>query len=101
MAAEPPSDRPAEPATPADAASATGLVPVVDPTRCPLCGASNQCVMADPATRAAAQAGEVVCWCVTARVDPAQLARVPPGARMQACLCPACAAGFRPAPADR
>lgn len=66
----------------------------IDATRCPLCGASNQCLMADPATRDAAFANTLECWCVTARIDPAQLARIPLDAQRRACLCPACAAGL-------
>jgi hypothetical protein len=79
----------------AEPASPSSLV--VDPTRCPLCGASNQCVMAgspgagDPA---------LPCWCTQVAFDRAQLARIPDAARNKACLCPACAVavdGARPA----
>lgn len=68
--------------------------PEIDPARCPLCGASNRCAMSDPATREAALANKLECWCVTARIDAAQLARIPLDARRRACLCPACAAGL-------
>ena len=67
----------------------------VDPTRCPLCGASNQCVMAgspgagDPA---------LPCWCTQVTIERAQLARIPEAARNRACLCPACAAVLRADP---
>ncbi|MFG5860323.1 cysteine-rich CWC family protein [Metapseudomonas sp. CR1201] len=56
-----------------------------DPTRCPLCGQSNQCTQADPA-----RAGEA-CWCFTAKIDPAALERIPPPDIDRACLCPRCA----------
>jgi hypothetical protein len=61
----------------------------VDPMRCPLCGASNQCVMAG-----SPGAGDptLPCWCTRATIDRAQLARIPDAARHKACLCPACAA---------
>ncbi|WKB50649.1 cysteine-rich CWC family protein [Eleftheria terrae] len=60
----------------------------IDTTRCPLCGASNRCVMA--ASPGAGDPG-LPCWCTTVQFDPAQLARVPEAARKLACLCPACA----------
>lgn len=82
----------------ADPETQAGAQP--DPARCPLCGASNQCLMADPATRPAALARTLECWCSAARIDPAQLARVPLDARMRACLCPACAAGLPAEPAS-
>ena len=67
----------------------------VDRTRCPLCGASNQCVMAgspgagDPA---------LPCWCTQVTIERTQLARIPEAARNRACLCPACAAMLRADP---
>ncbi len=57
---------------------------------CPLCGGANQC--------APAQAGslDVTCWCTTAPVSKAALARVPAHLVNKACLCPRCAAGLPP-----
>lgn len=80
----------------AHAAAPDGAGAALDTTRCPLCGAANRCVMADPATRDAALARTLDCWCSRARIDPAQLARVPLDAQRRACLCPACAAGLPP-----
>ncbi|MFC5695460.1 cysteine-rich CWC family protein [Pseudomonas sp. GCM10022186] len=55
------------------------------PTRCPLCGQSNQCTQADPS-----RAGQD-CWRFTVRIDPAALERIPPQDIDRACLCPRCA----------
>ena len=57
----------------------------IDPTRCPLCGRSNQC-----AVSAALPPEE--CWCMSVSIAPAALAQIPDSARGQSCLCPACAA---------
>ena len=62
-----------------------------DPTRCPLCGQSNQCTQADPS-----RAGQH-CWCFTTQIDPAALERIPPQDIDRACLCPRCAQAL---PAD-
>ena len=64
----------------------------IDTTRCPLCGGSNQCVMA------AGSSGidDPPCWCTKVEIDRAQLARIPDAARYKACLCPACAAALPP-----
>ncbi|KTT63125.1 hypothetical protein NS383_21130 [Pseudomonas oryzihabitans] len=57
-----------------------------DPTRCPLCGGMNRCVLA--------AGGEIQeSWCLQTPVDPAALARLPNDERDRRCLCPACAAG--------
>ena len=70
-------------------------VPGVDPARCPLCGGSNRCAMADADTRPAVLAGQLDCWCMQTRLDPVRLAQqLPPEARGRACLCPACAAAL-------
>ena len=57
---------------------------LVDPSRCPLCGRSNQCAMvADPeATH---------CWCFDVTIAPEALERVPAEARGVACVCLECA----------
>ncbi|HYD96584.1 MAG TPA: cysteine-rich CWC family protein [Noviherbaspirillum sp.] len=53
---------------------------------CPLCGGPNGCAPA------AAGSFDVPCWCTTAKVDAAVLARVPEALRGQACICAKCAA---------
>lgn len=54
---------------------------------CPLCGGPNGC---EPA---ATGSFDVPCWCVTVKVDPAVLARIPGTMRGEACLCRSCATG--------
>ncbi|MGJ7545639.1 cysteine-rich CWC family protein [Variovorax sp. LT1R16] len=63
-------------------------LPSPDPTRCPLCGASNVCAM-----EIAKATGEVQppCWCLSIDFDAAVLARIPAAARGQACICARCA----------
>ncbi|UYG50314.1 cysteine-rich CWC family protein [Comamonas endophytica] len=56
-----------------------------DPTRCPLCGRSNQCAIS-------ADMPPEDCWCMDATIAPAVLASIPKEALDQSCLCPACAA---------
>mgnify|MGYP001411160261 CR=1 FL=1 len=58
---------------------------------CPLCGGPNGC---EPATTGSFDSP---CWCVSVRIDPAVLARIPEAARGEACLCRACATGDGPA----
>ncbi len=62
--------------------------PPRDPTRCPLCGQSNQC------------AGELErvtgikqppCWCNQVTFSAELLSSIPESARRKACLCAACA----------
>lgn len=59
----------------------------IDPTRCPLCGQSNQC---------AGQLERVTgikqppCWCNQAQFSADLLASVPAHARRKACICAAC-----------
>ena len=55
----------------------------VDPSRCPLCGAANQCGMA---------AGSTECWCFGATASKEALERLPAEARGKACVCVRCAA---------
>jgi len=59
-----------------------------DPTRCPLCGGVNACASA--LERITGQA-QPPCWCMTAAISAEVLARVPPQARGQACVCQRCA----------
>lgn len=60
-----------------------------DPSRCPLCGRDNRCAM--EIERETGQA-QPPCWCLSATFSAELLARVPPAARGQACICTACAA---------
>ena len=62
------------------------------PQRCPVCGQSNQCGLANPLTATAA------CWCFSVTIDPARLAALPAAERNVSCLCPRCA-GHVPTPA--
>lgn len=56
----------------------------VEPTRCPVCGASNSC--------AAAAGSSEPCWCMAVEISQQALERIPEAARNIACLCPRCAA---------
>jgi hypothetical protein len=67
-----------------------------DPSRCPLCGEANRCAMEVERETGVKQGP---CWCTGVRFDDALLARVPPQARGQACICQACATAPRPADA--
>ncbi|MBW0169405.1 MAG: cysteine-rich CWC family protein [Hydrogenophaga sp.] len=60
-----------------------------DPCRCPLCGGDNRCAMEIERETGQPQAP---CWCLSATFTAELLARVPPAARGQACICAACAA---------
>ncbi|CAG0977390.1 hypothetical protein BURK1_01557 [Burkholderiales bacterium] len=59
--------------------------PVVDPSRCPRCGAPNVCVMA-------AGRPDEPCWCTSVTVSEALIDALPEAARGVACLCAACVA---------
>lgn len=56
-----------------------------DTSRCPACGASNHCTLADPRT------ADRACWCYSVSIDPAVLEALPAELRNAACLCPSCA----------
>jgi hypothetical protein len=58
---------------------------MIDPSHCPACGASNDCIQANPAT------ADQPCWCFAVSIDPAILQALPAELRNQACLCPRCA----------
>jgi len=59
-------------------------MPTIDPVTCPLCGAGNQCIVA--------QGGAAeTCWCMQANISDDVLARIPDSQRDLACLCPRCA----------
>ena len=56
-----------------------------DPTRCPLCGESNQCARAaDPEA--------TDCWCKSEAFPQDLLSRVPSAAVRRACICQRCVA---------
>lgn len=55
-------------------------------TTCPLCGGPNHCLPA------ASGSFDGECWCQSATISPAALARVPAELVDKACLCPRCAA---------
>ncbi len=63
--------------------------PRIDPTRCPLCGQSNQCAM--EVEKATGQK-QPPCWCTQATFSADLLARIPDELRNQSCVCAACAA---------
>ena len=65
----------------------TALIPV-DPRRCPLCHQPNAC--GQEIARATGQA-QAPCWCTAVAFPAELLARVPPAAQRQACICEACA----------
>ncbi|WP_426140387.1 cysteine-rich CWC family protein [Pseudomonas sp. DWP3-1-2] len=66
----------------------------IDPDRCPACGSSNRCTLADPRT------ADQACWCFSVVIDPAIIEALPQEVRDQACLCPRCA-GIEQAGADK
>lgn len=66
----------------------------LDPTRCPVCGRSNQCAMELAKATGRAQAP---CWCTEATFSAELLACVPDDLRGKACICPECAAAKGPA----
>ncbi|HEX8596428.1 MAG TPA: cysteine-rich CWC family protein [Pseudomonas sp.] len=57
----------------------------IDPNRCPACGFSNRCALADPRT------ADQACWCFSVTIDPALIQALPQALRNLACLCPRCA----------
>ncbi|MBX3655966.1 MAG: cysteine-rich CWC family protein [Ramlibacter sp.] len=65
-----------------------------DPSRCPLCGETNQCAMQVQRLTGLPQEP---CWCTRVDFAPALLARVPEAARRQACICHRCATAPTPA----
>lgn len=54
----------------------------IDPQRCPICGAENDCAVAR---------GQGACWCFTAAIPDDVLEKIPIEARNLACVCKACA----------
>ena len=63
-------------------------VPVLDTTRCPLCGQANRCAIEIERETGVAQGP---CWCLAATFTDALRERVPPEARGLACICARCA----------
>jgi hypothetical protein len=55
------------------------------PTRCPLCGETNECGVA---------AGKSTCWCFSTPVPPEVLAQVPEDQQGRTCVCERCAAAL-------
>jgi hypothetical protein len=60
--------------------------PEIDPGRCPLCGATNECGMVS---------GAATCWCFSMSIPPEVMDALPPEARGVACVCKSCAGGAR------
>ncbi len=65
------------------------MEPILDASRCPLCGEQNNCPLVTPA------ASPEQCWCVTADIPAALLAEVPVDLRDLACICQRCVERFR------
>jgi hypothetical protein len=63
-------------------------MPVPDPRLCPLCGQQNRC--AEEIARETGQP-QGPCWCAQVDFGAELLARVPPAAQRQACICETCA----------
>jgi hypothetical protein len=57
--------------------------PLVDPRRCPVCGALNDCRVAE--------GSDEPCWCMDVEIPKEAIERIPLDARERACLCPRCA----------
>lgn len=66
--------------------NAEPMAAAVDPSRCPLCGAKNDCGMVR---------GEPKCWCDSVTIPREAIDRMPMEAQGVACVCRACAAGRR------
>ncbi|MBY4598822.1 cysteine-rich CWC family protein [Ottowia caeni] len=61
----------------------------VDPTRCPLCNAPNQCAAELAVVTSQPQAP---CWCMKININNKLLDQIPPESRGKACICRTCAA---------
>ncbi|MFY9345100.1 MAG: cysteine-rich CWC family protein [Planctomycetota bacterium] len=57
----------------------------IDPARCPLCGASNDCALAQP------ESAGTACWCAAVQIAPEVRRAIPAAARNRACVCRTCA----------
>jgi hypothetical protein len=60
---------------------------VIDPSKCPICGDTNQC--AQEIAKATGTPPER-CWCITATFSSEVLDRVPKEAKNKACICSKC-----------
>ena len=60
-----------------------------NPSKCPLCGAANECQLCSPATH------KGPCWCARVEMPEALLARVPENFRNRACICHRCVEKFQ------
>jgi hypothetical protein len=58
----------------------------VDASKCPLCGASNECAIA-------AGREPESCWCMTETMSPSALGSIPAEAQGKVCICARCASG--------
>jgi hypothetical protein len=54
----------------------------LDPRRCPLCGNSNACGMAE---------GKSTCWCFDVKIAPEVIESIPAEAQDEVCICEKCA----------
>ena len=61
---------------------------MLDASKCPLCGKSNQCFM-EIERETGVNPGP--CWCVGLDFSADLLAKLPPEARGKACICEVCA----------
>ncbi len=61
---------------------------MLDKSKCPLCGKSNQCAM-EIAQKTGVTSGP--CWCVGMDFSADLLSKLPPEAQKKACICKACA----------
>jgi prepilin-type N-terminal cleavage/methylation domain-containing protein/prepilin-type processing-associated H-X9-DG protein len=59
-----------------------------DPSRCPLCGETNDCQLCSPV------ANKGPCWCLSVELPDKLLARVPAPFRNRACVCRRCIESF-------
>ncbi|MGB8330389.1 MAG: cysteine-rich CWC family protein [Polyangiales bacterium] len=57
-----------------------------DPRKCPLCGMSNECAVAEGQDADS-------CWCMTATMSAVALAAIPREAQGKVCICAKCASG--------
>jgi Cysteine-rich CWC len=62
--------------------------PLLNQSLCPLCGKANQCGMEIEKVTGVKQAA---CWCVGMDFSADLLAKLPPEAQGQACICATCA----------
>lgn len=61
---------------------------MLDKSKCPLCGESNQCAMEIEQETGVPQG---VCWCVGIAFSADLLTKIPAEAKNKACICKACA----------